>query len=328
MDKHLQKKLYDLVREDEKRFLEENINVENKIIRWDKQYELDRSRYLQKGKFVTIRQHTSFVEVPVHQHNYIEIVYMCAGSLTTVIDKKELVLREGDILIMNPYVRHSVNKGGTHDLAVNFITLPEFFFIPMDMLKGKNVIANFLIDAICQKEPVPHYLLFHLNHNPLIDNLMENLIGSLLENKPNTDQINQYTMGVVFLHLLNHLNDLEESSSQTYEDIIVQTVLRYIDNCYMTATLCEIATELHQSVSGLSKIIKRVAGYTFKELLQKKRFLQAVKFLVESDLPVNAISEVVGYENYSYFYKQFRKRYGMTPKEYRKKYKNEKYIRL
>ncbi|WP_242871169.1 helix-turn-helix domain-containing protein [Pseudobutyrivibrio sp. YE44] len=45
----------------------------------------------------------------------------------------------------------------------------------------------------------------------------------------------------------------------------------------------------------------------------------AAYLLTNTELPVTDISADVGYNNFSYFYKIFKKEFGMTPKEYRKK---------
>ena len=49
----------------------------------------------------------------------------------------------------------------------------------------------------------------------------------------------------------------------------------------------------------------------------RQRFQKAVVLLMETDLPVEEIAANVGYENMSYFYRQFKARYGMTPRQYR-----------
>ena len=46
---------------------------------------------------------------------------------------------------------------------------------------------------------------------------------------------------------------------------------------------------------------------------------QAVYMLSNSAVPVTDIIESVGYDNTSYFYRIFREKYGMSPKEYRRK---------
>ena len=50
--------------------------------------------------------------------------------------------------------------------------------------------------------------------------------------------------------------------------------------------------------------------------------------LVESELPIEEIAVAVGYENQSYFYRQFKERYGMTPRKYRLEHKNDRTIRI
>ena len=46
----------------------------------------------------------------------------------------------------------------------------------------------------------------------------------------NEDVINQYSMGLVFLYLLNHLENLSHNSSMDYKETIVQSVLEYINS--------------------------------------------------------------------------------------------------
>ena len=65
----------------------------------------------------------------------------------------------------------------------------------------------------------------------------------------------------------------------------------------------------HQSVSVLSKLIRQKTGYTFKELLQQRKFETAARLLTETDLAVEEIALDVGYENLSYFFRQFKSRY-------------------
>ena len=71
-------------------------------------------------------------------------------------------------------------------------------------------------------------------------------------------------------------------------------------------------------MTALSKLIKQKTGYNFQELLQRKRFQMAVLLLCDTKLSIEEIALDVGYENQSYFFRQFKKRYGMTPHKYRK----------
>lgn len=313
---------------EEQSYLDGKNMVSEKIYTGHQISEIDRSRFLKEGRLITVRPHSRFIEFPEHRHNYIEIMYVCKGTITHYLDKQELRMEKGDMLLLNQHVRHGIRKAGYDDIGINFIALPEFFDIPLKMLQENHVLADFLVSTLRQRNPLSHYLLFRLGEDPAIENLMENMIASMLYSEQNEDCMNQYSMGIVFLYLLKHMDCLTQSSSQSYRDLIVQSTLSYIDACYKTANLTRIAEDFHQSLSGISKLIKQSTGYTFQEHLQYKRFQKAVMLLMESELSVEEIAIAVGYENQSYFYRQFKNRYGVTPRTYRLEHKKDHKIRL
>lgn len=327
MDQRLFENLLKITPE-EKIYLDTKGAVDKDIYTTQKDFEIDREMFLESGKLITVRAHSRFADFPEHGHNFIEIMYVCSGSVTHCIEGKELVMEKGDILFMNPFVCHSVKKAGYEDIGINFIALPEFFDLPLQMLNQNNVLAEFLIGTLRQNTMIPQYLLFKLKEKTAIDNLMENMISSLFYKRPDEGIINQYSMGLVFLYLLQHVEYIAGNSSQDYKEVIVQTVLNYLEHNYRSASLTKIAEDCHRSVSSLSKIIRQCTGHTFQELLQRKRFQKAVILLLESDLSVEEISLAVGYENQSYFHRQFLKRYQMTPKTYRKEHGKDRQIRL
>lgn len=94
----------------------------------------------------------------------------------------------------------------------------------------------------------------------------------------------------------------------------MQEIHTYINQSYSTATLTEIASVLNQHDYVLSRAIKQMTNQTFKELLQEKRLSVACELMAKTDLPITMIVNQVGYDNVSYFYRIFSKRYGMTPK--------------
>ncbi len=288
-------------------------------------FEVDNTRLMERGRCITVRPHTRFVDFPEHTHNYIEIMYVCQGTITHIVEGKRLSMQAGDLLFLNQRVRHGIQKAGREDLGINFIVLPEFFDIPLSMLRQQNVLADFLVNTLRTGQASPEYLLFSPQDGRAIGNLMENIVLSLLEGREDEDNINQVTMGLIFLHLLNHVDTIDRKSSQTYQELIVNSALQYIENHFRDASLQELATDFHQSVSQLSKLIKKTTGFTFKQLLQQKRFRRAVELLADTALPVADIFSAVGYENSSYFYTRFHEKYGMSPGEYRKRCREGKH---
>lgn len=339
-DIHVKKDIYTLPGKEHQTIGEETAGSK-KPAAGEAKFEVDCQRFLREGKLITVRHHSRFIDFPVHKHNYIEIMYVCSGEITHYIEGKELVMQEGDLLLLNQYVRHGIKRAGMDDVGVNFIVLPEFFDIPFQMMQKQNIIADFLLGILRQNNPIPQYLNFKLREQKAISNLMENMISSIVSEHmtdealefggagyANKNVINQYSMGLVFLYLIDHIDTLSENSSSNYEDIVVQATTRYIDSHYRTASLSKIADDFKLSLSALSRMIKKSTGFTFQELLMRKRFQKAVMFLVETELPVEEIAVNIGYENHSYFYRQFKARYGMTPNQYRIMHKEDKAIKI
>jgi len=284
---------------------------------------IDVTKILKDDEDIGILPCTRLIDFSVHKHNYIEIVYVCQGEITHVIENKELTMKPGDLLFMNHCVHHSMKMAKEQDVAINLVVRPRFFDIPLSMLKKDSILADFLVNIIRKDTTIPQYLHFQPHGNQAIENLLENIIESVLREKKQEQELNQLTMGLVFLHLLQHINTLGETSTQDYKSILVDTTLQYVNCRYQDANLTELAVMVHRSLSDLSKLIKKYTGHTFQELLQRKRFHKAIELLVDTALPVADIIKLVGYENSTYFYNKFHEKFQTSPREYRIRYKNK-----
>lgn len=161
-----------------------------------------------------------------------------------------------------------------------------------------------------------------------IQNLLENIIYSLVNGEENRERINQTTMGLIFMYLIESVQYVEMRLPNQYENMISMTTLDYIEQKYRTATLTELCGRLHLPMHVLSKMIKKSTGFNFKELLQRKRLNKAVELMCETDLPVSDIIAAVGYENNSYFHRVFKEHYHMTPRAFRVKNSEKEQLRL
>lgn len=289
---------------------------------------VDRDMFLREGRLCAARPHARFIDFPEHSHNFAEIMYVIEGSITHQIGGKTLVMEKGDILLMNQSVRHRTRRAESGDIAVNFIALPEFFDIPLSMLGGEGILARFVAESLRRDSLSPHYLLFRLKGDAVVENLIENMILSLMTDRPGSEITDKYTMGLVFLQLMERADTLADGSTSDYDEIVVQSVLSYINRSYKDASLTKIAAELHQSVSSLSKLIRKKTGCTFKELLARKRFAQSMLLLADTDLSVGDIADSVGYEGTGYFFRRFKALYKTTPLKYRRTHRAGDQIKI
>lgn len=277
---------------------------------------IDAKKLLDSGRFIAIRPHTRFVHFPEHSHNYVEVVYMCSGSTAQIANGKEIQLRQGELLFFGQGARQEILPAGENDIAVNFIILPQFFDRVLPMLEEEQTpLRSFIVDSLSSSGGNANYLYFQVADVLPIQNLMENLIWTLLRGTvPNRRSICQTTMGLLFMQLLNCTDRLVSDSA---EDAAVVKVLRYIEETYPTASLTEISGQLHYDLYWLSREVKRRTGKTFKDLLQEKRLTQAAYLLKHTGLGVGDIGQAVGYSNLSFFYRIFQEKYGVTPRRYR-----------
>jgi len=285
-----------------------------------KVFVIDSAKMLEKGKLIAIRPHTRFADFPRHMHNYIEIMYMCSGSTTHIInDNTTITLRAGELLFLNQHACHAIKKAGADDIAVNFIVLPQFFDVAFSMIGSDNLLRNFLISSLRQDNDEISYLHFKVADILPVQNLMENLVWSIVNHQPNNRLINQTTMGLLFTVLLNHTERLAVPVTERYgyDNALVLGALREIEENYMTVSLSDFAAGQGISLSYLSRLIKATTGSTYIVLLQNKRLAKAAQLLRETRLSVQNIIEAVGYDNTSYFYRIFREKYSTSPKAYR-----------
>lgn len=101
---------------------------------------------------------------------------------------------------------------------------------------------------------------------------------------------------------------------------VVRKVMEYVGKNYLRAmTVEEMAEEIHLSSNYIRTIFKEGTGQTILEYITNYRFEKACELLGNPSYKVKEVSNMVGYENVSYFCSVFTKRYGMSPNEFRNK---------
>lgn len=324
MDKELIRLLRPVTPEEEE-ILNGQAGIQKHLYTDKKDFTIVSGKMLEKGRLMDIRTHTRFVEFPKHKHDYIEIIYMCCGQTTHRInDGTKILLGEGELLFLNQHAFHAIEPAGENDIAINFMILPEFFDVAFSMMEGESALRDFIIGSLIQDTSRADYLHFKVADVLPVQNLVENMIWSLLKKQRHGQKLNQTTMGLLFLHLMNYTEKIEQHNEAQRDSMTVMTALRYIEDNYRAASLTELAEGMGESVCQLSRLIKKNTGFTFKELLQTKRLNKAVQLLSETRLSVSDIIAGVGYDNASYFFRIFKEKYGISPKEYREGQQVEK----
>ncbi len=265
---------------------------------------------------INIKVHTRFIDFPLHSHDYLEMMYVVKGKITHIINHEEIHLEEGDLLVMNKYLEHSIKKADINDIGVNFIITDEFLINVIEKM-DKDLLLYKFIENNLKTNGKSEYLLFRLKNKLSILNILDNIIY-LIEEKDDEYKLVQETTRLLFSYL-NIFDDIliSDSRKETKEDSEKKIILNYIKKNIRFATLYELSKQLKYSIEYTSRKVKKLFDKNFKELLTDERILLASNLLKTTNLTVIEIINKVGYENKSYFHREFKKRYGETPHKWR-----------
>ena len=237
-----------------------------------------------------------FGYVPMHWHDEMEIIYIKKGNGTITVDFTQHTVSAGDIALILPGQLHSIGQFESESMEYENI-----IFHPNMLISKKTDTCNTdyaeisaCIDAndeICKTYPSGYQL---------------------------------FIKGQLFLlfYILFHKCSTKEPSGKDRSKSLekMKLILKYVENNYMEKiTIEDIANEVGLSQSHFMKYFKNTMGTSFVDYLNEYRLTMASRLLISSDSSILAIASEVGFENLSYFNRIFKKRFGQTPREYRKR---------
>lgn len=268
-----------------------------------------------------IHKHKRYVSFKEHKHDYPELIYVFSGEIKQKINGNEINIREGDICLLDLNISHSIEPSFENDIAVNIIMKEQFFdSIFMSFLSDNDIISDFITKALYDKKQSNNYLIFHTDKDEGVKTLMKSLLCEYFDKKIGSDTAIHAYILLLFTYLLrNYKENMGQSTIKNLNRTIISEVQKYLRRNYKTATLKETAEHFHFNHDYLSKLIKNSTGVSFTNLLQEIKLKEACLLLENTDLPIAEITYTIGYTNLSYFYKLFKKKYRVTPIEYRKR---------
>ena len=128
--------------------------------------------------------------------------------------------------------------------------------------------------------------------------------------------------GEILSCLLNLFGTLIKQNAEGTDERnmkLVQSILSYIDKNYAgDLSMDDLTEKFHVSRTYISRLLKKYAGKSFLEYLTDVRFKHVEKLIADNKYKQYEIAEMVGYKDFGYYIKVFKKRYGITPNEFKK----------
>jgi len=248
----------------------------------------------------------------LHSHkDVIEILMLIKGKAKVVVSCENFEMDEGDYVVIRESDSHSYSAA---ESSCEMVSL----HIRMQDYLEKIPYLYYVIFA-CESFDLAKYRNETARIRNMIGSIVLNLIRgdriSLMEAKKGADDllwllVNDYDM----VKYYNRKWDAPFSKIEKY-----YVIMGYIFNYYPMRNIREyISQNEFYSKSHITHLFKEVAASSFKDMLDFVRIFRSEEMLLDSDLPINEISERCGYSDIKYYTANFKKWFLCTPSEYRK----------
>ncbi|MED4225887.1 AraC family transcriptional regulator [Neobacillus cucumis] len=258
--------------------------------------------------------------VPMHIHQYIELIYVYQGNCTVIMEDHEINITGGGTIMIDKSTPHTIKEISKSDIVIEMKLKHDYLSTGfLSRFTNKSIISQFLIDSLIDSRRANNYLYFPFQAQSNIIGIMEQIMCEHFDKDVFTSEMIDAYLFILFTELIRHSNSSnnEQKDDIKQKDTMVLEFLKYIDDHFKDCSLTEMADHYKYHPNYISAVLKKATGKSFKDLLQIQRLNKAALYLTNSDLPIPDIAEEVGYSSLSFFYKKFNEVYFQTPKEYR-----------
>jgi len=272
------------------------------------------------GDRIAVVRAPSYCYPILHDHEYVEIIYVYRGSCRHYIREMNFEMQEGDLCIIPPKVSHTIINCYDGLVIVNILVssqiLDQSF---LRMIRGSDMLREFFSQMLYHKRISP-YILFHTGKDPVMHQRILDLYREDAEKSYAYNESMRHYLALIFIYLIRHYEMqaiVADPVDATMNDSII-SILGYMSVNYSHCSLNELATFFGYSSNHISRMLRSYTGKTFKSLITDLQMENAKKMLDANEMSITEISQEVGCFDSSHFSHKFHSFYGISPEEYRK----------
>ena len=246
-----------------------------------------------------------------HCHQSYELFYVENGACRFLIDSSMHELRTGDFILAPPmslhYTRYVLGDCKRTVILFGEEDLPE------DVRRAMPGGGHFFRSAQVFQTP-PAYRSY-------ISHCMEHMLAEERIDDPRSPLLKRFSLWSLLLLCSRFcvFQDALPSDLQTADRETLQAA-RFINEHYMNPlTTADIARAVGFSPNYLSRKFRAAAGIGLHEYLVYARLQHAALELLSTQDSITTIALRCGFSDSNYFKDSFKKKYGLTPRQYRKR---------
>lgn len=255
------------------------------------------------------------------RHDFWEMVYIDKGEMICTADKRQFVLKDGELVFHKPNEFHNLSGNRNTAPNVSIITF-ECKSRPMKYFEGKIfrlTTEEKSILSMLFSEGLSAYSLVD-KKNPLLQRLER------VENAPmGASQMTKNLLEIFLIRLHRHKDALPRRSRYNYKvggvDIPydVKEILDVIDkNIYGKISIADIAAAVGKSASTVKNLFSTYRSGGIISYYNGLKIEEAKRLIREGKYNFTEVSELLGFDTPQYFSSTFRRLTNMSPQEYKK----------
>lgn len=243
-----------------------------------------------------------------HKHTFFEFAVNPKGEYQNDIDCKKIMMKEGNVVLMRPedvHNPHNFSEGHTH----------RDIYVTVEKMKAIcDVFDPELFDRIMEKPLVINMQIKKTEMDGLINDL--NIFNGYDQTGDDPMMERLHTAIVTYIIGLWVKKQCErEELPREIEDLLSKINSgEFIGN-----SIDEIADTTNYSHGYLCKIFKKHMGISLLEYVRDFKMNYSLSLLTNKELSIMEISNMLNYDVPSSFINAFKRKYGVSPREMRKK---------
>jgi len=287
---------------------------------------LTREDYFRPGEHVHIQLSTEYPDYigTLHQHEFIEMVYIVSGTANHRIGDEVYPVKRGDLFIINMDTAHAFycdTPSAEPFAAYDLLFTPEFFD---QSLTGSNALEalnrSFMFYSLFheQEEYHPYFSVSGSSYQMFGELFHRIYMEYRGQEKGYLEIIRAYLLQLIItIFRMDDSGSRKSGSSRSQQ--AVHYILDYIRQNYAAPiSVQELADRVYLSRDHVGRLFREQTGMTVTAMIQKVRVEQVCRLLQATDRTVADIAAACGFEDLKFFYRVFKKHTGQLPADYRR----------
>lgn len=259
------------------------------------------------------------VNVPLHSHDFTEIVIFQRGSAIHNLyhghEKMTYCLMQGDCFSILPKEKHSyINGDGAY--FSNLIFSDDVIAHEIDELKKLSSYDTFFGKR--SKGTLPHIRL-NTAERKEVDRLLNLLDQVIIRHRPGTRLEAKNILLQILLILLRKepISSVNAANHFTISKKLLEVIKNIENHPEKTYSMQELSYAAGMCISGFTKKFHALTGLAPSEYILSLRLQKATDLLYTTEYSLEEIARECGFYDANYLIKAFKRRYGVTPGKFR-----------